>query len=78
MPTILVIYREDHKFLLNNVIPKQDIKKADFDLVVASQPYRLRVSSQTKSKNVLLPLVNSLGNGGGLIGIYLSGEDPGA
>ena len=76
-PTVLVIYREDHKFLLNNVIPKQDIKKADFDLVIASQPYRLRVSSQNKSRNVLLPLVNSLGNGGRLIGIHSSGEDPG-
>ena len=75
-PTVLIIYRDDHKFLLNDVIPKQDIKKADYDLVLASQPYRLRVSSEIKSRNVLLPLVRSLGNGGRLIGIHSSGEDP--
>ena len=76
-PTVLIIYREDHKFLLSDVIPKQDIKKADYDLVLASQPYRLRVSSEVKSRNVLLPLVKSLGRGGRLIGIHSSGDDPG-
>ena len=76
-PTVLIIYREDHKFLLSDVIPKQDIKKADYDLVLASQPYRLRVSSEVKSRNVLLPLVRSLGRGGRLIGIHSSGDDPG-
>ena len=75
-PTVLTIYREDHKFLLNNVIPKQDVKKADYDLVLASQPYRLRVSPEVKSRNVLLPLVRSLGPGGRLIGIHSSGQDP--
>ena len=29
-PSVLIIYREDHKFLLSDIIPKQDIKKADF------------------------------------------------
>ena len=76
-PTVLIIYREDHKFLLSNVIPKQDVKKADYDLVLASQPYRLRVSSEVKSRNVLLPLVRSLGRGGRIIGIHSSGDDPG-
>lgn len=76
-PTVLIIYREDHKFLLSDVIPKQDVKKADYDLVLASQPYRLRVSSEVKSRNVLLPLVRSLGRGGRLIGIHSSGDDPG-
>ena len=76
-PTVLIVYRNDHKFLLNNIIPKQDVKIADFDLVIASQPYRLRVSSEIKSKNVILPLVRSLRNGGRLIGIHSSGSDPG-
>ena len=76
-PTVLIIYREDHKFLLSDVIPKQDVKKADYDLVLASQPYRLRVSSEVKSRNVLLTLVRSLGRGGRLIGIHSSGDDPG-
>ncbi len=76
-PSVLIIYREDHKFLLSDIIPKQDIKKADFDLVIASQPYRLRVSNNIKAKNVLTPLVRSLNKGGRLIGIHSFGNDPG-
>ena len=45
-------------------------------MVLASQPYRLRVSPEVKSRNVLLPLVRSLGPGGRLIGIHSSGQDP--
>ena len=76
-PSVLIIYREDHKFLLSDIIPKQDIKKADFDLVIASQPYRLRVTNKMKAKNVLTPLVRSLNKGGRLIGIHSFGNDPG-
>ena len=56
---------------------KKSAKKADFDLVIASQPYRLRVSNKMKAKNVLTPLVRSLNKGGRLIGIHSFGNDPG-
>jgi hypothetical protein len=41
-PVVLVIYREDHRFLLDSVIPRRGESRADFDLVIASQPYRAR------------------------------------
>ena len=41
-PVVLVIYRQDHKFLLDPIIPRRGAAHADFDLVIASQPYRAR------------------------------------
>ena len=76
-PVILVIYREDYRFLLNDVIPGQGKARADYDLVIASQPYRLRVSDEFKAQKVLSPLVRSLGRGGRLLGIHSYGNDPG-
>ena len=76
-PTVLVIYRKDYAFLLNQIIPHKQTAFADFDLVIASQPYRLRVSAEYKVEKVLLPLTQSLGKGGRLIGIHSAGNDPG-
>ena len=39
-PTVLVIHRDDHRFLLESVIPKRGGTEAGYDLVIASQPYR--------------------------------------
>lgn len=76
-PVALVIYREDHKFLLDPIIPKLGAARADFDLVVASQPYRARSSAVFKAEKVIAPLARALGSGGRLIGIHSRGEDPG-
>lgn len=76
-PVVLVVYRKDFRFLLDAVIPRQGDSRADFDLVIASQPYRARVSPEFKATRVLLPLVRALGSGGRLIGIHSYGRDPG-
>lgn len=76
-PTVLVIYRKDQKFLLDSVIPKPGDIKADFDLVIASQPYRARVPVSFKIKNVVAPLAKALTSGGRLIGLHSHGGDPG-
>jgi hypothetical protein len=41
-PVVLVVYRDDHKFLLDQVRPRRGAAIADYDLVIASQPYRAR------------------------------------
>jgi len=46
-------------------------------MVIASQPYRARMSNDFKMKKVLAPLANSLGPGGRLLGIHSHGNDPG-
>ncbi len=76
-PAVLVIYRDDHRFLLDPIIPKQGLTPADYDLVIASQPYRAKASVEFKAKRVLTPLVRALGPGGRLIGIHSYGNDPG-
>ncbi|MGH8689356.1 MAG: hypothetical protein ACREVQ_16765 [Burkholderiales bacterium] len=76
-PVALVLYREDYRFLLHDVVPKQGRARADYDLVIASQPYRARVPVQFKAQRVIAPLVRALGPGGRLLGIHSCGNDPG-
>jgi SAM-dependent methyltransferase len=76
-PVVLVIYRDDYRFLLDRAIPRQGQTRADFDLVIASQPYRARVSAEFKAQKVIAPLVRALGPGGRLLGIHSCGNDPG-
>ena len=76
-PAVLVMYREDYRFLLDDVIPRRGAQRADYDLVIASQPYRLRASSEFKASKVLAPLARSLAPGGRLLGIHSYGHDPG-
>jgi hypothetical protein len=76
-PVALVLYREDFKFLLHDIIPQQGRARADYDLVIASQPYRARVPAKFKAQRVIAPLVRGLGPGGRLLGIHSCGGDPG-
>lgn len=76
-PAVLVIYRDDHRFLLDSLIPHQGGTQADYDLVLASQPYRARAPLHFKVAQVIAPLARSLRSGGRLIGIHSHGNDPG-
>jgi hypothetical protein len=76
-PVALVIYRDDFRFLLDNVVPQQGRARADYDLVIASQPYRARVPVEFKASKVIAPLSRALRPGGRLLGIHSCGRDPG-
>jgi hypothetical protein len=76
-PTALVIYREDHKFLLDAVIPKPGRLFEHYDLVLASQPWRARMGADFKVQKILIPLARSLAPGGRLLAIQSCGNDPG-
>ena len=76
-PVVLVVYREDCRFLLDHILPKRGAVRADYDLVIASQPYRARASVNFKAKRVIAPLTRALAPGGRLIGIQSCGADPG-
>ena len=67
-PVALVIYRDDFRFLLHDIIPEQGRAKADYDLVLASQPYRARVPVEFKASKVIAPLTRALRPGGRLLG----------
>lgn len=75
-PSVLVVYREDHQFLLDRVIPKPGQVFENYDLIVASQPWRARMSAEFKAQKVLTPLVRSLAPNGRLLVIQSYGRDP--
>jgi SAM-dependent methyltransferase len=75
-PVALVVYRGDFRFLLDDVIPRQGRARADYDLVIASQPYRARVPVDFKAARVIAPLTRALRPGGRLLGIHSCGRDP--
>jgi len=75
-PSVLVVYREDHKFLLDRVIPKPGQTFESYDLIVASQPWRARMSAKFKAEKVLAPLARNLAPNGRLLVIQSYGHDP--
>lgn len=75
-PSVIILYREDQRFLLDNVIPRQGEVPEGYDLMIASQPYRASSPAATKVKNVLGPLAKSLAPGGRMVTVQSSGNDP--
>ena len=51
-PSVLVIFREDNRFLLDSVIPRRGQVSGDYDLILAAQPWRARMSAQFKAEKV--------------------------
>src|SRR5258705_148062 len=76
-PVALGLYRGDHPFLLYSIIPRAGRTEANFDLVIASQPYPAKSSVNFRAKRIIAPLGSALRAGGRLIGIHSHGEDPG-
>ena len=76
-PTVLVVYRADQRFALDNMVPRAGDRKSDFDLILASQPWRSRMAAQFKVERILGPLCRSLRSHGVLLGIQSMGGDPG-
>jgi hypothetical protein len=75
-PSVLVIYRKDHSFLLDSVIPQPGQVGGGYDLAIASQPWRARMSAEFKVQKVLAPIVQSLGAAGRLLVVQSCGDDP--
>jgi hypothetical protein len=75
-PSVLVLYRQDHEFLLDDVIPRPRQYDGRYDFVLASQPWRARMNAQFKAERILAPLARSLAPGGRLLTIQSIGRDP--
>jgi len=76
-PSVLVIYRDDHAFQLDGVIPLAGGPDIAYDFILASQPWRARMSAQFKVGKVLLPLIQRLAADGRLLVVQSRGDDPG-
>jgi len=75
-PSVLVLYRKDHAFVLEGIIPRPGRILEGYDLVLASQPWRARTGAELKARKVLAPLVRSLAPGGRLLAVQSAGHDP--
>lgn len=76
-PSVLVLYRKDRRFILEPILPEPARFDANFDLVVASQPYRSRMPVEFKVRNVIAPLARALAPGGRMVTVQSYGQDPG-
>jgi hypothetical protein len=76
-PSVLVVYRADHEFVLDSVIPREGVDIGGYDFVLASQPWRARTSAKFKAEKILAPLSRSLKRGGRLLVVQSYGHDPG-
>jgi len=76
-PSVLILYRKDQDFTLDPIRPKSDWGGSQYDLIIASQPYRARISVEKKVKNVITPLARSLASGGRMVVFQSLGGDPG-
>ena len=75
-PNVLVLYREDHKFLLNDIIPRPGYERREYDFVLASHLYRHSAPMDFKVNRVLRPLAQSLAPNGRMLVIQSYGQDP--
>ena len=75
-PSVVVIYREDHRILLDNVIPRPGLQNWHYDFILASQPWRARTAARFKAERIVVPLAQSLAPGGRMLVIQSSGNDP--
>jgi len=76
-PSVLVLYRKDREFILHDVIPRPEAGDRQYDLVIASQPYRARTSVEHKMGTVITPLARALAPGGRMVVVHSHGNDPG-
>ena len=76
-PAVMVLYRSDQRFVLDRIMPEPGGIDANYDLVIASQPYRARLPAEIKVRNVLAPLSRALGPGGRMVVVQSTGRDPG-
>lgn len=75
-PSVLVLYRADHQFMLDNIIPQAGSINGEYDFILAAQPWQARVSAEFKIKKILAPLARSLAKGGRMLGVQSYGDDP--
>ena len=75
-PSVVVIYREDHRILLDAVIPRAGLQNWYYDFILASQPWRARTAARFKAERIVVPLARSLAPGGRMLVIQSCGGDP--
>lgn len=76
-PSVLVLYRDDHRLLMDTLIPRVNETSRYYDLIIASHPWRAREAAESKVQKLLAPLTRGLAPGGRLLVVQGFGDDPG-
>lgn len=76
-PSVLIIYRKDHRWSVASSIPQQGDVSHEYDMMIAAQPFRARMPAELKVRNVLAPLARSLALFGCMAVVQSTGKDPG-
>ncbi|MEM7404163.1 MAG: hypothetical protein AAF458_02675 [Pseudomonadota bacterium] len=76
-PSVLVVYRDDYRFMLDGIRPTPGNTRADYDLMLVSQPWRARMTADFKVDKVLAPMSRALAPGGRALVAQSIGNDPG-
>ena len=77
-PSVLVLYRKDREFILGDVMPRPGNGRGlQYQLIIASQPYRARTTVEQKMKTVIVPLARALAPEGRMVVVHSHGNDPG-
>jgi hypothetical protein len=76
-PSVLVLYRKDHQFLVENLIPRQGESGAlRFHYSLLNHPYLHSHTMRFRIDYVLLPVLNQLAHGGSVTIVQSAGGDP--
>ena len=75
-PSVLILYREDHKKQLEHIIPRQGQTGREYDLCLLNHPYLHTHTMRFRIDHVLGPVARALAPGGQMTVIQAHGTDP--
>jgi hypothetical protein len=76
-PSVLVLYREDRRFLLEPLLPRPDTGAAlRFDYCLLNRPYLHSHPMSFRIEHVLAPMAEQLEDGGCITVLQSAGDDP--
>lgn len=76
-PSVLVLYREDHRFMLEPLLPRPDTGATlRFDYCLLNRPYLHSHPMGFRIEHVLLPVAEQLAEGGCVTVVQSAGDDP--
>lgn len=75
-PSVVTIYRKDHRFPLADIIPKPGQRQRRYDYCLLNHPYLHSHTMKFRIDHILNPVVRALAPGGQMTVVQSHGDDP--
>jgi hypothetical protein len=75
-PSVVTIYRKDHRFPLEDIIPKPGERGRHYDYCLLNHPFLHSHTMRFRIDHVLSPVVSALAPGGQVTVVQSHGDDP--